>query len=454
MTLPVSNPRVEQRRGIGFQFIIIPEDSWDNDPAIVNAYVGPVAEKVSLKTTQAIEDAPVYDGTMLPPQVVDMNNEAGGSVSFGLDYKFLARVLKLVFNGGVTQPEGATGKLKRFTIPTNISDRPKSFQTLQRHLEGTTQIFRNPGCKVGTIQFPFSTVGRATYSVNVLGSGRLNTTYPPAFPANPVKDAYSPANYTNMRMVVNNKIVVGLTSFDDTLDCQAKRTEVGANEGYAGGITTSFFKANGNLGTIWGVDGDGIESNDNLLSLARNKTVIPLECIYANKPLDQATEWFRRRYYIRISMTTPDGGGDEGETQEVEWRMVREGMWPAEIIGENLGSYTIPGASVLEFTVTGTNAGTISVSIAAGVKTAKEIADILNADVAFAAALEADSMLGRLRIQKKTNDGADGTLAVNTAAVGSCHALLGFTATVYAGYGTAAIPCPLVYDVFSTMTDF
>jgi hypothetical protein len=449
----ISAPLVQQRKGISSQVIWIPElDGWDKDPATVNAFSMPLADKTSYKVHTDLIEAEIYDGTQLPPATVTGNSMADGSLNLGLEYTFLGRMMKCAVGAnGYLQPEGATGKLKQFVIPTTPGSSPISGQVLRRSNESTAQIFRATGNFVNTIHFPFATSGRATYELGLIGSGREYPTLPAGF-GSITNDGYNPANYFNMQMIINGYIVVGLTNFDDTLDFHCSRQDVGANSGYAGSVNVGYIGAGGQLGLIWSVDGAGVESNYNLQDMAKNEVEFAIDCVYANKPLNIATEFFRRRYWARLSRSSPDFGGNAGLIQDPKWQMVRSSaaLWPAERIADNLGPFTLTGSNnVLGVKID--NGSTIPITFATGSVTVDAMVTACNAVGGFSAVAIADNYMGRLRITSKTTGSVTSKVQIDVATSNSAHTILGLTGTIYAGFGTSTVGCPMIYDNYNQL---
>jgi hypothetical protein len=454
MGVPISAPLVPQRKGISSQLIWIPElDGPDKDPTSVTAFSMPLSDKTSYKVHGDMSEAEIYDGTQLPPDLVDGNRMADGTVNLGLEYVFQGRLLKAAFGtNGYNQPEGSTGRLKEFTIPTTLGSSPMSGQIVRRSNEATAQLLRSTGNFVNTIHYPFATSGRATCEVNFMGSGREYRTLPAGF-TSVTNDGYSAMSYFNMQIVVNGYIVAGLTNFDDTIDFHASRQEVGANNGYAGGVNVGYIGAGGTLGVVWSTDGAGIESNFNLLDLAENQTEFAIDCIYSDKPLNIATQWFRRRYWVRVAKSTPDFGGNAGLLQEAKWMLKRSAnaLWAAERFNDNLGPFTLNGTNnVLAYKIDG--AGAISTTLPTGSVTNAAAVTALQANGALTAVADVDYWMGRIRVTTKTK-GSLGSVQCDTTVANSAHTILGLTNTIYTGKGVVAtgVGCPLIYTVYNQL---
>jgi hypothetical protein len=445
-----------QRTGINSRLIIIPETygSEGQDPGSPEPFVFPLADESGYEADQAIEEAPVYTGSSLTPDVVDMNFEAGGTLPAAMEFTTIKRLLRLFFGpSGVVEPEGPSGDLVEFVIPTTMGSRPQSFQVADNFMESTAQYQRSRYNIINTISFPFATAGQGKYNLEVIGIGDLVET---ASGGTVVDDGYTPMSYFNTRMIVNDIVVAGLTNFDDSITCGAQRTEVGANQGKAGGITTGFYKASGSMATIYAVDGSGVESNNYLYNLWKNKTQFVIECIYTDLPLEQATQFFRRRYLVRISRPKRKAGGNGGKVQEFTWQTVRggktqasaiTGTWEAENFGANLGPFTVPATSNLGVKIDG--AATLTIPITAGSRTTDQVVTELNAHVGFTAVATAENFLGRIMIKSKTKGSATSKVQIDTAVSNSLHTLFGFTATIYTGKGSATSPVPVIYQVYS-----
>lgn len=439
---------IEQRRGIASRVLIAPEDSgWDVDPATVRRFVVPLMDKAGYKGSQGTEEAPVFTGLSLPPGVVDMNREATGPMPCGLEFLFLGQLLYTGVFGvnGYLKPRGATAKLHQFFIPTVMGSGPKSFQVIRHFAESTPLYFRNPGSRVTSIDWQHATAGRVGYIVNLMGSGDEKKT--DLTGGTTTDHGYSAASYFNHVMRVNGLTLVGLTSFSDVLDLQAARTDVSANDGKAGSITTGFFSAKGTLGTIFGVDGASVENNYYLYDLGENKTEIVVECIYSDLPPDICTQFFRKRYWVRLSKNSPEPGGVAGLIQEPTWTMVRSAnnKFAAEAIGDNLGTFNIPASSNLGVKLNG--GATITAPLVAGAaRTVDQVVTDLNAHAPLTAVAVIDKFMGRVRITSKTT-GAAGSVQIDTAVTGSRHVELGFDGTIILGKDN----CPLLYELYNQL---
>lgn len=452
--MPTTVPLVSQRKGIASQCIWIPElDGWDKDPATVNAYSMPLADKTGFKVHGDLIEAEIYDGTQLPPATVRGNSMADGTITLGLEYILSGRLLKCALGAaGYAQPEGATGRLKQFTIPTTLGGYPISGQLVRRSLETTMQVLRSTGNIIGSFHFPFATSGRATYEISLNGSGKSFRTMPAGF-GSITNDGYVPASYFNMQMILNGYNIVGLTNFDDTLDFHSSRQDVGANNGNAGAINVGYVGAGGQLGLIWAVDGAGMESNFNLLDLAVNEVEFAIDCIYTDKPLALSTQWLRRRYWARLSPSDPDFGGSAGLIQEPKWQMVRSSsaQWAAERFGDIIGPYLLSGTTNI-FGVKIDGGATVSVTLPTGAAvTTDQIVTALNASGSFSAVAIADNFMGRPRVTSKTTGLTTSKVQIDTTVTNSAHTVLGLTNTIYTGFGTSTSPCPMIYDNYNQL---
>lgn len=435
-------PLVGQRTGLWSQLVCIPETAWDTDPGAPLPFVLPLADAMEFNVDQPIEAAPVYVGDALPPQTVDMNLSADMSLPLALEFKTIGRLLKAYFTAnGYFQPEGATGKLHRFKIPTVVGSRPISFQLLAKHLEATAQYERATGFLWGGFSFPFMTAGRSTYTATCMGSGTYLET---SLGGAPTSDGYVPASYFNYRAVINDILVVGLTDFTIEHTNNIARTDVGGRQGKAGAITTGFYGASGSIATIYGLDGDGIESNANFNALYTNKTVFPVECLWADLPGDLATKYLRQRFFVRIGKPKKSVGGSAGLVQTASWQLVRssDAKFAGEVHGNAKGPYTIPASGNLGVKVDG--GGTITVSLTAGSRTLAQVVTELNADVTFAADAVASNFLGFLMITSKTT-GSTSSIQIDGTVLNTAHTALGLPTTAYAGYSDT----PLIVDLWN-----
>lgn len=447
MGVPLSIPLAQQRSGIQTAVDLIPEDAWAQDPGAPIPFRLPVSDKVGYKAHGSLDEAPAYDGTMLTPDKVDMNREADGAIPCGLEFLTKGRVLKLGFGAnGYSQPSGGTGKIHKFRIPTTIGSMPISFQIVKRKLQATAMAIRTLGNYISSINYPFATAGRASYTLNCIGNGKeLKTSIGGAASY----DGYRAKSYFNMRMIIAGKIVLGLTSFEDTLDFGISRTDVGANEGLAGGLVPAYITAKGKLGTVLTITGTGIEADFNLWDIADAQTPIYIEYICANNKLSIATEWFRKRYCVRLVMNSPEHAGKSGETQEYDWELVRDGLWSAERFADIAGTYNIAAGDVIGVKLNG--GGTVSIPLTTGAaRTAAQIVADFNAVAGFTALADAYEFMGRpMLVTKLTGTGA--SIQIDTAVGSSAHAKFGWDNIAYTGEGTAALPCPLIYEVYNAL---
>lgn len=453
MSIPVENTLPRQRKGIGSTVEIIREDDgWDVDPATANSYLVPLSDKIGLKVNQDLTDAINYNGRPFSAGVIEGLQTADGAIPLNLDFVFIGRILRILTGSdGYSQPEGATGKLHEFVFPLDLGWAPDTFQVVRNSNEATALLLRTTGHTPKSIHFPFSVSGQAKYELVAPGSGKEFRTLPAGYVAH--DDGYSPVSYSNSRMIINNLVVAGLTNFDDTVDFGTARQDVGGSL-YAGGLNNGLITAQIMIGTVFSQDGSGIESNFNLYDLADNETEFAIECIYADKKLgNHPTQWLRRRYWVRLSKSSPDFGGNAGLIQEAKAFIVPSvnAIWAPELYAGIDPNYTIGASAKLGIKISGVSGGaTIPIDITTGTRTAQQIVDDLNANATFTSGADAYVFLGRPMIVHKSK-GTTATLQIDTAQVGSCHAALGFTGTVYAGKGSATSPVPIYWQLYNNL---
>lgn len=438
--MPTEFPLAEQRRLVWSQVALTPEnDGWDVEPIATSpaSFLLPLSETMEFNLEQGMESAPAFMGDILPHNVVDMQYTADLTFPLSFEFVTLGRVCALYFGAnGMSKPEGATGKIFDFFLPTTVGSKPKSTNATSKKLESTIQYERLGGIVPHSIKFPFMVAGMAKYSLGAMGSGSFYTTTHAGSAA--VNDGFEPASYLNYTAIINDIVASGLTNFTIDSTQTATRTDVGSRQGRAGAILTGSHSANGEIGMMHSIDGSGIESNNNLTTLWQNKTIFPVECIYSDLPGDLATQFFRMRFYVRIGKPKTSVGGEAGDIQTANWQMVRGTAaqptdWCAELIGDNKGPFTIPATS--NFGIKIDNASTITVPITAGSRTLAQIVTELNAHVGFSAVAVARNLLGFLVIAAKSK-GTTSKVQVDGTVLNSTHTLFGMATTAYFGRRT------------------
>ena len=432
MPIPAEYPLASLRKGVFSQLITIPEDDgWDTDPDPVRPYFQQLTEELpDIGHDQPFEKAPVYKGTGgLPPNVVDMNKVSELNATVGTEFKTLARNMSLfVGSAGMTKPEGATGKLFKYIIPTDVDAEPLTCQLYAKQMQTTALYERIKGMLLAGFTFPFQTAGRANYSMRFLGSGNYTKT---VLGGTPTNDAYVPASYFNYQAIINNIVAAGLTNFTVNMDNSPERIDVGGRQGLAGAIFSGYYNMSGEIGLLNTRDGSGIEANEALHDLFEGKTEFPIQCIYADGPFATASEFMWNCFWVRIVKPKRSIGGNSAVKQNTTWELVPGGDWPATVWCDNLGPFLVPASAKLGIKYKG--GATIPVAITAGAaRTATQIVADLNGDGSFSTNMEADVFMGRIRLLSKLS-GVVETIQIDTAQVDSCHALLGFSGTVYAG---------------------
>lgn len=427
---------LEPRKLVWSRVELTPEnDGWDTEVTTSpTSFVLPLAETLEFNLDQQIQEAPVYKGDIQPHQVVDMQFTAELSPTLAMEFVTLGRIAAL-FHGanGMVKPEGATGKLFEFFPPSIVGSGPKSTQATGQNLESTAQYERLAGLVPHGLTFPFMVAGQARYTVDFMGSGTYYETNHPGGAA--ADDEADVASYFNYAAYVNGQVAEYLTNFTNKHTQQADRMDVGTRQGRAGAVVTGSHRATGEIGMMHAKDGTGVEVNRTLEDLWKNKTIFPIECIYTDLPGELATQYFRTRYYVRISKPKKSYGGEGVSIQNATWQMVRGTLaqptdWAAELIGDNKGPFTVPAASNIGIKID--NGATTTIAITAGARTVDQLVTEINANGTFSAIGIADNFYGWLRIRSKSK-GTASKVQLDGTVSNSIHTLVGMSTTAYFG---------------------
>lgn len=424
-----------QRLGPLGEGLWIPEtDGVGVDPASPVQYIMPLSAVDGFKTDQPRQAAKIYDGTREAKGSVKGMITAAGDLPVSLDFRFQGLPAMSFFGHDVYS---RVGSLHRWIgVGT-----PESFQFQRKHQQSPALYNRNKALFLNQMKCDQQMSGQNMLTLSAMGFGRevytdvggSTTSYRPFV-------AY---NYFDGSILKDGVSLLGVTAFNATDNNNMSRQDAAFLGGQAAGINAGIYDAQGDLGLIYDTD-----SGDTFYLQAINDTICSIVCLWANKPLSGGPTMFLRRIWpaVLFSRGSVPAGGDAGLMQTQHWvAQVPTADWPAEAFGTTIGPWTIPSSSNFGVKIDG--GSTITVAIAAGSKTAAQIATLLNADSTFTAAAVASDFNGRLSVKSKSTVAGTSKVQYDTAVSGSIHALLGFTATIFSGYVAASQYTELYNDL-------
>lgn len=437
---------INQRISALTRLVLYPETSFGSDPGAPVGYVVPLAAQSGFRTNRNILPVPNYIGNRLTNAVVRGSATAAGAVPVNLEFELAARIGKLLFgDDGYSRPGGGTTTLHRLRIPTTTGAAPGSCQLQAEALQTTAQYLRAKGVRVGGMSFAYATEGPATYNVDFQGIGDEVQTDLAG-----TKNAISipGVSYFNGRAVMNGFSLVGMTGFSMNIAAELMRQDVAFNDGIAAAINQGKINVSGNIALAMAIGGSTPESEMTYYNYAVNETEVPVECMWADKPIAQATQWMRVIMpAVRFSQASWVPGGDGGIIVDQQFMvpLSTNSKTQGETFGTILGPYNI-GATTNIFAAKIDGVAKNVTLTQGAARTAAQVVSDLNADVPFNTVAVAEVIAGRVFIRTKTK-GSGGSAQFDTGVANHCGVALGFDNTVYTGLDD----CPILIEFYNTI---
>lgn len=454
---------ITQRQGVLTKLLWIDETTPGSDPTTPNAYVLPLASQGEYGIDENRIEVPVFSGDMLPSRDIGGNKTLQNSYQLNLEFKTLARLFARAFGlGGYTFISQASLGLHRYRIPISATNAaPKTGQLEWRSSEATAQILRNRGIYVGSLGFPYSGgEGAAVYSAAFVGIGdqqvgSIAGTVEVDEASDEVGQSYFNGTATLKvapGIAPDGVKTEGMTDFNVDMNFNRQRQDTAFNAGLAAAINSGRYMTNGRLALALAVGGTKPESDLTFYNYAKDASEVWLECIWANKPIDQGpTKWLRIRQLVRFTRGKLQAGGDAGIVLTQDYRLIRStnAKYAAEKWG-NVGPFNV-GASSFNIGIKINGGATTTIALTQGAARAvDEVVTDINANGTFAAVGKADNFLGRLRLTTKT-EGTGGSVQIDTTVINSAHTALGFDGTTAAGLNSVPLLVEVVNDITSAI---
>jgi hypothetical protein len=425
--------RIPQRQGVKTREIFYPnEPTLGVDPSSPIGYIMNLVDAAGFGTTRGRTRAPVFKGTRRPDSSVRGNATAEGENPYGLDFRIFPRILKTALGThGYVRPGGGTSSLHRLFTPTHPDAEMGSAQIQYDSLESPKQSIRNRGVRPGTINMSFATEGVARFGVGYMGVGdEVDTDLGGTL----VDYPYRAVSYFNGYAKLDNSFLVGMTEFSSSMDFGLARQDAAFLDGQAAAIGYGSVNMTGRLGLMFSTAGTRPESNLNYYRMATEERLVPIDLVWADKPLDLATMWCRLRMFVRFSQESFRPGGAAGLMvgQGYQMEVDETADLPAEVFGTIAGPYNLTASTnVLSVRRNGAAGVPVTLPIGAAVTT-DAIVTALNANGTLSPNVDFVNFNGRVMARTK-GTGSSHTLQIDTAVADSAHTALGFDGILNAG---------------------
>ena len=433
-----------QRQGTATRAIWYPEiDGEGTDPGTPVGVVLPLAERVSFGPSQNMIDAPVFDGTMLPGDVIPGLIQAQGGLPIGLEFTTIGHLLFSLFGktDGYLRP-ASPGFLHEFFVPTAFGASAGSGQVQYEFGPATIQYLRYKYARVNSIGLEMSPEGQARASVDLMGSGDEAQT---DLAGTKTDNGYAAASYFNGKLLADDVSIAGLvTAFGVNFSAGLSRQDSVLNAGIAAAINFGKLTFGGHLELMMQKAGSTIASDLTFYNKAVNQTRTQIECVWSDLPPAQATKWLRvvitRALFGRA---VPAPGGPNGVVLRQSFKAPNDSSakTKAELFGSVAGPYLI-GASTNKLSVKKDGAAGVVVTLTQGAaRTAAQIAAEIDAALT---GVDSEEFMGRVMIRHATA-GSASSVAIDTAEPNSAHTVLGMGSTVRTGKDN----CPILVQLYN-----
>lgn len=402
--------------------------TWGTDPVTPVKYLVPLAGADAFKAKQPRNPAKIYDGRRSSKGSYLGMIDASGDMPVSLDFSYAGVDIDCHMGHDVYT---RVGSLHRWAGQGS----PIPFQLQHEHQETPLIVHRHRGIYSTIFRIAQQMSGQAMYTVSNLGKGdEVRTDV-----GGSVTD-YSPFvayNYFNGAIIKDGVSLATVVNFSLDINNNVSRKDAAFHSGQGAAVNLGMPTVEGDLGMIFTT-----EDGDTFYDQAINDTIVSLECYYTDKPLTAGpTQWLRFIIpAVLFSRDEPMVGGEVAEDQTQHYiaqvpKATDIGDLPAESFGSTIGPWTIPGGASIYVKIDGT---LITVAVSAGVKTAAQIATILNADGTFSAAAVASDFNGRLKVQSKSKVYTVSKVQFQTGA-GDVNTLLGLSTTIFSGVAASMI---------------
>jgi len=433
-----------QRQGTATRAIWYPEiDGEGTDPGTPVGVVLPLVERAGFGPSQNMIDAPVFDGTMLPGDVIPGLITAQGALPLGLEFTTIGHLLYSLFgkSDGYLRP-ATPGFLHEFFVPTVFGANAGSGQVQYEFGPATIQYLRYRYGRVNSIGLEMSPEGQAKASVDLMGSGDEAQT---DLAGQKTENGDAAAASFNGKLLAEDVWIAGLvTAFGINFNANLSRQDSVLNSGIAAAINFGKLTFGGNLELMMQKGGSTIASDLAFYNKAVNQTRTKIECIWSDLPPAQATKWLRvvitRALFGRA---VPAPGGPNGVVLRQSFKAPNDSSakTKAELFGSVLGPYLID-ATNNKLSVKKDGAAGVVITLTQGAaRTAAQIAAEIDAGLTR---VDSQEVMGRLMIRPATA-GAASCVAIDTAGANSAHTTLGMGATVRTGKDN----CPILVQLYN-----
>jgi hypothetical protein len=440
-----------QRIGNWSRLILYPEGTWNSDSGITTGYVLPLVDQSGFGDSQDPIQVPIYTGDVLPFDDIPGLIQSGGDLPLGLEYLTIGYLLKSYFGAnGYLRPGAGAGSEHQFFIPTIAGSQMGSFQLQSEFLEPTAQYLRGRGIKPGAFNWQGEVSGFNRYGVSVIGSGSMPNS---DLAGSKINNGFAGSNYFDGSITYqpsggSKTTLADVVGFRCRLFNSLARQDAFFNAGQAASVNGFQYEAEGALALQMQDSGAGPAGNLNFYNDAVNRTIVTLDVIYANGPLQTCTSFLRFQLAaLRYFRMAPRPGGSRAIMYEQAFRLVRGNN--VQVAGEymlpTLGTFNIgPTTNKLGIKVDGGATQTVTLTQGATRTTDQVVTDIAALPLVGAAA---DNYAGRVRISSNTK-GATSSIQIDTAVANSGHTLFGADGTARAGKDN----CPFLGRLFNTKT--
>jgi len=432
-----------QRQGTGTRAIWYPETTEGTDPGSPLGFVLPLAERASFGPSQNMIDAPVFDGTMLPGDVIPGLITAQGGLPLGLEFTTIGHLLFALFGktDGYARPGSST--LHEWNVPTAFGASAGSGQVQYEYGPATIQYLRYKYARINSLGFEFAPEGQARASVDIMGSGDEAQT---DLAGTKTDNGYSAASYFNGKLLSDDTSIAGLvTAFGLNFMANLSRQDSVLNSGIAASINFGKLTFGGYLELMMQKAGSSPASDLTFYNKAVNQTRVKLECVWSDLPPASATKWLRviitRALFGRA---VPAPGGPNGVVLRQSFKAPNDSSakTKAELFGTVAGPYAITLGVNDKLSVKKDGAaGTVVTLTAGAARTATQIAAEIDAALT---GVDSEEFMGRVMIRHATA-GSASSVAIDTAEPNSAHTTLGMNSTVRTGKDN----CPILVQLFN-----
>jgi hypothetical protein len=425
-----------------------PETSPGVDPGSPVGYLLPLRAASSFQVKQGTVSVPVFNESMLPYGRMYTGITGTGTLPLNLELLTIPYLLKAMFGvAGYVKTTLVTGALHDFFIPSGIVT-PLTGQIQQEFMEATAQYLRARYVRPNGFKMAFAASGPATMDWDFVGSGDSATT---DLAGSKLNNGLAPINYFNGAAGINGINVVGMAGFSLNATAGVNATMTAFNGGVAGSVNPGTINTSGNAEITFATTaGGGVEADLTFYNYAANQQIIPLDCLWADKPLALMTSFMRVvQPSVMFDRASPVAGGPNALTVNQPYNLINDvtaSKIAADQFGTVLGPYNISGTNnQFKYNIDGTGAVVYALTTGA-TRTVAQIVTELNADPTFSGKAVADAFGGYLRVTSKTK-GTTSSVQMVTVASDS-NATLGFIPTTsVAGYNT-----PLLIRVWCSNT--